>query len=53
MLGQRVLLLCKKQYSTEEANQMCLKNTTEMEKFVNSEEDFCLIGLFKFYKISS
>ena len=44
-LGQRVLLLCKKQYSNEEANEICMKNTSEMEKYINSVDDFCLIGM--------
>lgn len=45
MLGQRVLLLCKKNYSIETSNEICLKNTHEMENYVCSQDDFCLIGL--------
>lgn len=44
--GQRVLLLCKKEFKSEQANEIFLKNVSELEKLINTDvDDLCLIGM--------
>ena len=45
MLGQRVLLLCKKKLKQDETNELCLKGPSDIEKYVQESEDFCLVGM--------
>jgi sodium/potassium-transporting ATPase subunit alpha len=45
ILGQRVLLLCKKEFSSEESNELCTRSASGMEKYVNELKDCCLIGM--------
>jgi sodium/potassium-transporting ATPase subunit alpha len=45
ILGQRVLLLCKREFSSEEANELALKSPSNVEKYVNELTDCCLIGM--------
>ena len=45
MLGQRVLLLCQKKMSSNETVKLALMTTSDVEKYVNGKEDFCLVGI--------
>ena len=45
ILGQRVLLLCKKNLTNDETANVCVKGPSDIEKYVNELEDFCLVGM--------
>ena len=43
--GQRVLLLCKKKLNEQDMRDLCIKSQTDVEKYVEDSNDFCLVGL--------
>ena len=45
MLGQRVLLLCKKKLVSQDMQELCIKSQNDVENFVNEANDFCMVGL--------
>jgi sodium/potassium-transporting ATPase subunit alpha len=45
MLGQRVLLLCKKSLNTQDIRDICIKSQCDVETYVEESNDFCLVGL--------
>ena len=45
MLGQRVLLLCKKNMNSKDVRDICIKSLCDVEAHVEESNDFCLVGL--------
>lgn len=45
MDGQRVLLLCKKKLNNQDMRDICIKSQSDVERYVEDSNDFCLVGL--------
>jgi len=45
MVGQRVLLLCKRTMNSKDVRDICIKSQCEVETYVENTNDFCLVGL--------
>ena len=45
LMGQRVILICRRYLNNVDGNELSMKTTAELENNVNSFDNFCLMGM--------